>query len=65
MPHTSPPSGEIIIEYVTKERFVKVSAIDTRTSEEASVIGDVRHSKHVLAQMAIKKLRRMQLSKSS
>ena len=56
----SPPQNNIIIEYSVRGRYVKVSAIDSVTHEEVSIVGDARHDKDFLAQQAIKKLRFMQ-----
>lgn len=52
--------SQIIIEYRANGRFVKVSAIDSLTNEEVSIIGDARHPKEYLASQAVKKLRFMQ-----
>jgi hypothetical protein len=55
-----PHDSEIIIEYRTHGRSVKVTAIDPITHEEVSIIGDARHSQDFLARQAAKKLRVMQ-----
>ena len=52
--------AEIIIEYVLQGAYVKVTAVDTITHEEAVMVGDARHSKEALARLAVQKLRRMQ-----
>jgi hypothetical protein len=50
----------VIIEFIRMGRYVKVSAVDAVTHEEVSLIGDARHTKDYLAQLAVKKLRHVQ-----
>ncbi len=45
-----------IIEQVRQGAYVKVSAIDTRTGTEASIVGDAKASQEQLAKIAIQKL---------
>lgn len=50
-------SGEgYIIEMIQQGAYVKVSAIDTRTGAEASIVGDPRAGQERLSQLAIQKL---------
>jgi hypothetical protein len=51
---------EVIVEYVVRGRYMKVSAIDPVTQEEASIVADRQYSQDYLAKQAIKKLRFMQ-----
>ena len=47
-----------ILEYHQVGRFIKVSAIDTISLTEVSIMGDPKTSKKVLARIAINKLER-------
>jgi len=41
-------------------RFVKVSAVCTKTGDEVSIVGDPMQSQQVLSRLATKKLRYVQ-----
>lgn len=45
-----------IIEMITIGRYVKVTAVDTRTGIEASIVGDPRRGDRVLRQAGLRKL---------
>lgn len=45
-----------IIEMIGIGRYVKVTAVDTRTGIEASIVGDPRRGDRALRQTALKKL---------
>lgn len=47
---------EVILEFHQVGKFVKVSAIDTRTLTEVSIVGDPAASEASLRRAAIKKL---------
>lgn len=49
------PHG-VIIEMISIGRYVKVTACDTRTGIEASIVGDPRRSEQSLRAAAIRKL---------
>lgn len=53
---TKPPSGEVYIEFHVVGHMVKVSAIDTKTMTEVSIMGPASESKEVLKNTAIRKL---------
>jgi hypothetical protein len=53
-------NDNIIIEYVVCGNFVKVTATDEITHDEAIIVGDVRQNKQVLSRLAIKKLHTIQ-----
>lgn len=46
----------VIIEMVVVGRYVKVSAIDTRTGEETSIVGDPAQGEEMLRRTAVRKL---------
>ena len=46
-----------IFEFVAQGRYVKVSAIDTRTGREVAIVGDRRLSQKTLEHQALRKLR--------
>lgn len=48
--------GEAIIEYIQQGRYVKVTAIDTKTGIEASIVGDPQAPQEKLQELALKKL---------
>lgn len=52
-----PREHGVIIEMIRDGRYVKVSAVDTRTGVEASIVGDPRRGEAALRQAAIRKLR--------
>jgi len=45
-----------IIEMITIGRYVKVTAVDTRTGIEASIVGDPRRGNNALRQAGLRKL---------
>ncbi|MCC7260634.1 MAG: serine hydroxymethyltransferase [Alphaproteobacteria bacterium] len=51
------PDGDIIIEIVSVGNSVKVSAIDSATQTEVSVIGPANYDQESLTQAALRKLR--------
>lgn len=51
-----PVTGEIIIEYHVVGHMVKVSAIDTKSLTEVSIVGPANESREVLKATAIRKL---------
>ena len=48
---------EILFEFITKGRHVKISAIDPETLIEAVIVGDARQNTEILKAIATKKLR--------
>ena len=46
----------VIIEFYSVGRYVKVSAVDTRTGLEVSIVGDPRRGEDALRAAAIRKL---------
>ena len=48
--------GEVIIEFYPVGAYVKVSAIDTVTMTEVSIVGDPARGEEALARVAIQKL---------
>jgi hypothetical protein len=57
---TPPPSyhGEAILEFVPQGGYVKVSAIDTATGIEVSIVGDPAARKDYLETIVLRKLAR-------
>lgn len=53
------PDGEngVIFEMISVRRYVKVSAVDTRSGIEASIVGDPRRCERALRQAALRKFR--------
>ena len=49
--------GEILIEYVVQGNVVKVTAIDSATGAEASIVGPANAPRTTLAQAAARKLK--------
>lgn len=49
--------GDVLFEMIVSGAYVKVSAIDTRTNTEVSLVGDPRASEHTLRENAKRKLR--------
>lgn len=47
----------VIFEMIAVGRYVKVSAIDTRTGTEVSIVGDPQRGEHALRETALRKLR--------
>lgn len=52
-----PDEHGIIIEMIGAGRYVKVSAVDTRSGVEVSIVGDPRRGEAALREAAIRKLR--------
>lgn len=48
--------GEAIIEYIAQGRYVKVTAIDTATGIEGTIVGDPNVPKEKLEKLALQKL---------
>lgn len=51
-----PTTGEIIIEYHVIGHMVKVSAVDTKSLTEVSIVGPANESREILKATAIRKL---------
>ena len=51
-------SHGIIFEFINIGNYVKVSAIDTRTGTEVSIVGDSRSGEQALRRIAQRKLER-------
>ena len=49
------PEG-VIFEFISKGRYVKVSAVDTATGIEASIVGDASYAQDKLEDLALQKL---------
>lgn len=49
--------GEILFEFRVIGKFVRVSAIDTRSNTEVSMVGDPQVGQEYLKRTAVKKLR--------
>ncbi len=47
---------EVIFEFISIGSYVKVSAIDTRTGTEVSIVGDPRRGEVALRRVALRKL---------
>lgn len=48
--------GRVILEFIPRGAYVKVSAIDTVTGTEVSIVGDPTRGEAALRQLAIRKL---------
>lgn len=46
----------VIFEFITIGAYVKVSAIDTRSGTEVSIVGDPRRGEPALRRLALRKL---------
>ena len=51
------PGGEVFIEFVVNGNVVKVTAIDSATGIEASIIGPAGGAREALTQAAVNKLK--------
>jgi hypothetical protein len=51
-------SHGIIFEFINMGGYVKVSAIDTRTSTEVSIVGDPKRGEMALRRVVLRKLER-------
>lgn len=47
----------VIIEMIAVGRYVRVTAVDTKTGVEAIVVGDPRRGERALREAAVRKLR--------
>ena len=47
----------VIIEMIAVGRYVKVTAVDTRSGVEATVVGDPRRGERALKDAAVRKLK--------
>ncbi len=56
---------EAIIEFIQQGRYVKVTAIDTITGIEGTIVGDPNAPKEKLEQLALKKLQYVLNKKST
>lgn len=54
----------VIYEMIAVGRYVKVTAVDTRTGTEVSIVGDPRRGEHALRETAKRKLRYVMEKKS-
>lgn len=52
-----PPLGDVIFEFHTVGQYVKVSAVDTHSLTEVSILGPRDESPEVLKSTALRKLR--------
>lgn len=50
------PAPDYILEFIPQGRFVKVTAVDPATGEEAVIVGDAAQGQQVLARTAVRKL---------
>ncbi|NCY25251.1 MAG: hypothetical protein EBX37_10425 [Alphaproteobacteria bacterium] len=50
-------AGEYFIEFLVIGEQVKVTAVDTQSLREVSLVGSARYSRDMLARQAVKKLR--------
>jgi hypothetical protein len=50
-------AGEVFIEFVVNGNVVKVTAIDSATGLEASIVGPAGGAREALTQAAVKKLK--------
>ena len=57
---TAPTPGQYLLEFAIMGRYMKATAIDPRTGEEASITADPRTPRGQLGQMAVRKLQRQQ-----
>jgi hypothetical protein len=56
MPAKSTGSGEIFVEFIVQGAVVKVTAIDSKTGTEASIVGPANASRAALQAAAVRKL---------
>lgn len=47
----------VIVEMIAIGRYVKVTAVDTRTGTEVSIVGDPRRGERALREAAVRRLR--------
>lgn len=60
MAMASANDDRVIIEFIQRGAYVKVSAIDPITGDEVSIVGDPARGEMSLKQTAVKKLRYVQ-----
>ena len=58
MPRARNNEHGVIFDFISIAAYVKVSAIDTRTGTEVSIVGDPRRSEVALRRVAMRKLER-------
>ncbi len=56
MPNSRSNEHGVIFEFVSIGSYVKVSAVDTRTGTEVSIVGDPRRGEAALRRVALRKL---------
>ena len=54
----------VIVEMIGIGRYVKVTAVDTRSGIEASIVGDPRRGERALREAAVRKLRYVMAKKA-
>ena len=52
-----PDEHGVIVEMIVIGRYVKVTAVDTRSGTEATIVGDPRRGERALREAAVRKLR--------
>ena len=58
MPRMRRDGHGVIFEFIAIGAYVKVSAVDTRTGTEVSIVGDPRRGEAALRRVAMRKLER-------
>lgn len=58
MPRMRRDEHGVIFEFIAIGAYVKVSAVDTRTGTEVSIVGDPRRGETALRRVAMRKLER-------
>lgn len=59
-----PEEDGVIVEMIGIGRYVKVTAVDTRSGIEASIVGDPRRGERALREAAVRKLRYVMAKKA-
>lgn len=59
-----PDEDGVIVEMIGIGRYVKVTAVDTRSGIEASIVGDPRRGERALREAAVRKLRYVMTKKT-
>ena len=52
-----PDEHGVIVEMIVIGRYVRVTAVDTRSGTEATIVGDPRRGEWALREAAVRKLR--------
>lgn len=52
-----PDEHGVIVEMIVIGRYVKVTAVDTRSGTEATIVGDPRRGERALREAVVRKLR--------